>query len=115
MTDHNHCLFAGRASQAPKAFGKVVKITVATNHAHKNDKGEWLENTRYVPITILRDKLAAWVLANVKVGDSVVATCMASNDSYKNAAGETVYETQLVATAFNGYGASKKSDQHHED
>ena len=97
--------FVGRLSQQPKVFGNGAKITIATNHSYKNERGEWKELTRYVPIAILREPLAAKVKETAKVGDAVVIKWSAEPSSYTNAAGEKIWELQLVAHSFTNYGS----------
>ena len=111
MTDHNSCLFAGRVSEAPNAFGTVAKIMIAANHAYKNQQGEWKEITRFVPISILKQRLAAKVRDTAKPGDCVVATCLAELSSYTNSSGAKVWETQLVAQTFTNCGPTTPSGE----
>lgn len=100
MRTTNLFILRGRVGQTPKAFGKTAKINVATDRAWTNSKGERQEETDWVTVTLLNEKVAEWALASVGKGDAVYAECRIADGSYKKD-GETVYTTDIIANAFH--------------
>ncbi len=109
MRTTNLLILRGRVGQAPKAFGKAAKIHVATDRAWTNSKGERQEETDWVTVTLLNEKVAEWALANVVKGDAVYAECRVADGSYKKD-GETVYTTDIVANAFHKLDLGRPDD-----
>ena len=62
--------------------------------------GKRQEETDWVTVTLLNEKIAAWALAHVGRGDAIYAECRVADGSYKRG-DETVYTTDIVATAFH--------------
>jgi single-strand DNA-binding protein len=96
----NLFILRGRVGQAPKAFGKTAKINVATDRAWTDSKGKRQEETDWVTVTLLNEKIAEWALAHVGQGDAIYAECRVADGSYKKD-GETVYTTDIIANAFH--------------
>ena len=109
MRTTNILFLRGRVGQAPKAFGKTAKVSVATDHAWTNAKGERQEETDWVTVTILNERSAAWVLAHVDRGDAVYAECRVAEGSYKRD-GEMVYTTDVVASVFHKLELGRHDD-----
>lgn len=109
MRTTNLFIVRGRVGQAPKAFGRAVKINVATDRAWTDAKGERQEETAWVTISLLNERIAAWALANVGKGDPVYAECRVSDGSYKKN-GETVYTTDIVANVFHKLDLGARDD-----
>ena len=65
-----------------------------------DSKGARQEETDWVTVTLLNEKVAEWALANVGKGDAVYAECRIADGSYKKD-GETVYTTDIIANAFH--------------
>lgn len=100
MRTTNLFILRGRVGQAPKAFNKVAKVSVATDRAWTDAKGERREETDWVTVTLLNEKAAEWAIAHVAKGDAVYAECRIADGSYKRAE-ETVYTTDIIAHVFH--------------
>ncbi len=110
MRTTNLFILRGRVGQAPKAFNKAAKVSVATDRAWTDAKGERREETDWVTVTILNEKAAEWALANVSKGDAVYAECRVADGSYKGKDGETVYTTDIIANAFHKLDLGSRDD-----
>ena len=97
MQDINTFKIRGNVGAEPIAFGKIAKISVCTNRSWKNDKDEVVEAKDWNNLTILNEKTAAWVMANIKKGDRIDAQGRISPSSYDKD-GIKVYTTELVVT-----------------
>ena len=100
MRTTNLFILRGRVGQAPKAFNKAAKISVATDRAWTDAKGERREETDWVTVTLLNEKAAEWAIAHVAKGDAVYAECRIADGSYKKG-DETVYTTDIIAHVFH--------------
>jgi len=105
----NLFILRGRVGQAPKAFGKTAKINVATDRAWTDGKGERREETDWVTVTLLNEKVAEWALSHVGKGDAVYAECRVADGSYKKG-DETVYTTDIIANAFHKLDLGSRDD-----
>lgn len=110
MRTTNLFILRGRVGQAPKAFNKAAKVSVVTDRAWTDGKGDRREETDWVTVTILNEKAAEWVLANVAKGDAVYAECRVADGSYKGKDGETVYTTDIIANAFHKLDLGSRDD-----
>jgi single-strand DNA-binding protein len=97
MQDINTFKIRGNVGAEPIAFGKIAKISVCTSRSWKNDKEEVVEAKDWNNLTILNEKTAAWVMANIKKGDRIDAQGRISPSSYDKD-GIKVYTTELVVT-----------------
>lgn len=84
------------------AFDGATKVTIATDRAWTNDKGEKQSATEWLTVTILDEKQAAWVAENVRKGQPVFAEGRIRNSSYEKS-GQTFYSTDLIAKTFNTF------------
>ena len=109
MRTTNHLFLRGYVGQAPKAFGKTCKVSVATNRSWIDKKGERREETDWVTVTILNERTARFVAENVKKGDPVYAECRVTEGSYKKG-DETIYTTDIVANIFDTLIPRKDDD-----
>ena len=100
MRTTNLLILRGRVGQAPKAFGKTAKVNVATDRVWTDAGGKRHEETDWITVSLLNERVASWVLANVARGDAVYAECRVADGSYKKN-GETVYTTDVVASVFH--------------
>ncbi|GLI95993.1 MAG: single-stranded DNA-binding protein [Hyphomicrobiales bacterium] len=100
MRTTNLFIVRGFVGQAPKAFNKAAKVHIATDRGWTDAKGERHEETDWVTVSILNEKAAAWVIANVAKGDPVYAECRIADGSYKKD-GETIYTTDIIANVFH--------------
>ena len=109
MRTTNLFLLRGRVGQAPKAFGKTAKINVATDRTWIDVKGERKQETDWVTVTLLNEKVAEWALSHVGKGDAVYAECRVADGSYKKG-DETVYTTDIIANAFHKLDLGSRDD-----
>lgn len=109
MRTTNLFILRGHVGQAPKAFGKTAKVNVATDRSWTDAKGQRQEETDWVTVSLLNEKMAAWAMANVAKGDPVYAECRVADGSYKKGA-ETVYTTDIVANVFHKLDLGARDD-----
>ncbi len=109
MRTTNLFIVRGRVGQAPKSFGRTARINVATDRVWTDAKGLRQEETDWVTISLLNEKIAAWALANVGKGDPVYAECRVADGGYKKN-GETVYTTDIVANVFHKLDLGQHDD-----
>lgn len=109
MRTTNLFILRGRVGQAPKAFGKAAKVNVATDRVRTDAEGKRQEETDWVTVTLLNEKVASWVLAHVRKGDGIYAECRVADGSYKKGS-ETVYTTDIIATAFHKLDLGARDD-----
>ena len=109
MRTTNLFILRGRVGQAPKAFAKAAKVSVATDRVWTDGKGVRHEDTDWVTITLLNEKIAEWALANVAKGDAVYAECRVADGSYKKG-DETIYTTDIIANAFHKLDLGVRDD-----
>ncbi|MGA0564784.1 single-stranded DNA-binding protein [Ancylobacter sp. VNQ12] len=110
MRTTNLFIVRGHVGQTPKAFNKAAKINVATDRIWTDAKGERHEETDWVTVTILNERVAEWAIANVAKGDAVYAECRVADGSYKGKDGETVYTTDVIASAFHKLDLGARDD-----
>jgi single-strand DNA-binding protein len=106
----NLFILRGRVGQAPKAFNRAAKISVATDRAWTDAKGERHEQTDWVTVTILNERAAEWAIGHIAKGDAVYAECRVADGSYKGKDGETVYATDIVANVFHRLDLGPRDD-----
>ena len=109
MRTTNLLILRGRVGQAPKAFGRTAKVSVATDRVWFDAKGERNEETDWVTVSVLNEKVAEWVMTHVGKGDAVYAECRIADGSYKKD-GETIYTTDVVANAFHKLDLGSRDD-----
>jgi len=100
MRTTNILYLRGYVGQDPKAFGKTCKVDIATNRVWKDKKGDTNKETDWNTVTILNEKTAEWVMANVKKGDPVYTECRVAQGSYKKD-GQTIYTVDIIANLFD--------------
>ena len=100
MRSTNLFIVRGHAGSDPKAFGRIAKVSVATNRSWKDAKGEWRDETDWVTLTILNEGIATWAVKNVKKGDAIYAECRVAEGSYsKN--GERHFTTDIIVNTLD--------------
>lgn len=109
MRTTNLFILRGRVGQNPKGFGKTAKVNVATDRAWTDGQGKRHDETDWVTVTLLNEKVADWALANVKKGDAVYAECRVADGSYKKG-DETIYTTDIIALAFHKLDLGTRDD-----
>ncbi len=110
MRTMNLFILRGRVGQAPKAFNRAAKISVATDRAWIDGKGERREETDWVTVTILNEKSAEWALTNIAKGDGVYAECRIADGSYKSKEGELIYTTDIIALTLHKLDLGSRDD-----
>lgn len=108
MRSTNLFIVRGYTGGEPKSFGKVVKLSVATNRVWKDAKGERHEETDWVTLTILNERIGQFVAQNVKKGDPIYAECRIAEGSYVKDGAKT-YTTDVIVNNLDLL-ASKSSD-----
>ena len=109
MRTTNLFIVRGFVGQAPKAFNKAAKVNVATDRIWSDAKGERHEETDWVTITILNEKAAGWILANIAKGDAIYAECRVADGSYKKGS-ETIYTTDIIANVVHKLDLGARDD-----
>lgn len=109
MRTTNLFILRGRVGQAPKAFGRTAKVNVATDRSWTDRDGKRQDETDWVTVSLLNERIAAWAMANVARGDAVYAECRVADGSYKRD-GETVYTTDVVANVFHKLDLGMRDD-----
>jgi single-strand DNA-binding protein len=100
MRSTNLFIVRGHVGAEPKTFGKIVKLSVATNRYWKDARGERREETDWVTLTFLNEKIADFVAKNVKKGDPIYAECRVAEGSYTKD-GVKYYTTDIVVNTFD--------------
>jgi len=103
MRTTNLFILRGYVGQDPKPFdsGKIAKVSVATDRSWVDKKsGERIEKTDWVPVTILNERDAQFVLKNVRKGAPIYAECRVAETSYEKN-GKTVYGFEVTANVFD--------------
>ena len=101
MRTTNLLIVRGFVGNAPKTFGKTVKVSVCTNRSVKNkDTGEWEDKSDWLTITVLSEKRAKWIAENVTKGDYIYAEARVAESSYKKG-DETIYTVDVIADEFD--------------
>ncbi|MEC5291919.1 MULTISPECIES: single-stranded DNA-binding protein [unclassified Aurantimonas] len=83
-----------------KSFGKVTKVSIATNRNWTDNSGSRQERTDWVPVTILDPKQAEWIAENVAKGDSVFVEARVGESSYGEG-DDRKFTVDIIATTFN--------------
>jgi single-strand DNA-binding protein len=100
MNSTNHFFIRGHVGRNPAAFKKACKLSVGTNRKYRNANGDRVESTNWVSLSVLTEKTAKWIVANVRQGDYVYAEGYIAEGSYEKD-GETVFTTELIVTTFD--------------
>ncbi|HDZ73819.1 MAG TPA: single-stranded DNA-binding protein [Aurantimonas coralicida] len=85
---------------AVKIFGKVTKVSIATNRVWTDASGTMQERCDWVPVTILDEGQAKWVGDTVKKGDSVYVEARVGEASYGKG-DDRKFTVDIIATTFN--------------
>ena len=84
-----------------KTFGKVTKLSIATNRSWTSaSDGERKERTDWVPVTVLDERQAEWIAANITKGDAVYIEARVGETSYDKD-GERRYTVDVIADMVN--------------
>ena len=85
-----------------KDFGKVAKVSIATNRVWTDQQGERQQRTDWVELSVLDAKQAAWVIENVKPGDGAYAEGHIASGSYGEGDNRK-FTTDLIVSVFNTF------------
>ena len=85
---------------AIKTVGTTLRVTIASNYPRKNDRGEWVDNTKWNEITIFSETTKSYVERNMRKGDLVHASGVLGQTSYERD-GNTVYTMTLACHQIN--------------
>jgi single stranded DNA-binding protein len=97
MLTLNQLLLIGRVGGPPKSFGKIVKLSIATDRAWTDKDGEAKSGTDWVTITVIDPKQAEWAAATLKKGDGVFVKARVAETKYEKD-GQRVYGVDVVAS-----------------
>lgn len=79
-------------------FGKILKVSIASNYSTRDDGGDRQDHTRWNTVTVF-GKQADWVETKRAIGDLVLVEGNIADTSYdKN--GEIVYTADRLANRF---------------
>lgn len=101
MRSTNKLYLRGYVGNEPKLFDKICKVSVGTNRSWTDKKGKAHDETDWVQVTILNEKVAKWVAENLKKGDPVFCEARVRQNAYRNKDDEMVYSTDVIATLFD--------------
>jgi single-strand DNA-binding protein len=113
MRSTNLFIVRGYTGADAKGFdqGKVAKVSVATNRVWTDRKtGEKKEVVDWVTLTVLNEKVAQWVLENIKKGDAVCAEGRVAENSYEKD-GKTHYSTDIIVSTIDRLAPSRGGDE----
>ncbi len=79
---------------AIKEIGATVRVTIASSYSRKDNRGEWIESTKWNEITIFNEATQGFVNRNLSKGDLVYAAGTLGQTSYERN-GERIYAMTL--------------------
>ena len=90
------------ATSAPsRPSARVTKLSIATNRSWTSaSDGERKERTDWVPVTVLDERQAEWIAANITKGDAVYIEARVGETSYDKD-GERRYTVDVIADMVN--------------
>ena len=85
----------GRVGEIKKV-GTTLRVSIASSSSRKNDRGEWVERTRWNEVTIFSDTTCGFVRRNIGKGDLVYTSGSLEQTKWEKD-GETFYGVTLAA------------------
>ncbi len=80
---------------AIKEVGSTLRVSIASSTSRKDDRGEWIEHTRWNEVTIFSEGKQGRVKRNLDAGDLVFASGTLGQNSWEKN-GEKVYGVTLA-------------------
>ena len=80
---------------AIKEVGSTLRVSIASSYSRKDDRGEWIEHTRWNEVTIFSEGKQGYVRRNLDAGDLVFTSGTLSQNSWEKN-GEKVYGVTLA-------------------
>jgi single-stranded DNA-binding protein len=78
-----------------KEVGTTVRVTIASSYSRKDQRGDWIEHTKWNEVTIFNEATQGFVQRNLTKGDLVYASGTLGQTNYEKA-GERVYGVTLA-------------------
>lgn len=114
MLTLNQLLIIGRIGGPPKTFGKIAKVSIATDRHWTDKDGEAKSATDWVTISIVDAKQAEWAAATLKKGDGVFVKARVAETKYEKD-GQRVYGVDVVAAMVTVVHPAGKAEQSERD
>jgi single stranded DNA-binding protein len=97
MLTLNQFLIIGRVGGAPKTFGKIAKLSIATDRHWTDKDGQAKSATDWVTVSIVDAGQAEWAAATLNKGDGVFVKARVAETKYEKD-GQRVYGVDIVAS-----------------
>ena len=81
--------------RAIKEVGSTLRVSIASNYARKDDRGEWIEHTRWNEVSIFSEGKQGYVRRNLDAGDLIFTSGTLGQNSWEKN-GEKVYGVTLA-------------------
>ena len=79
-----------------KTVGTTLRVNIASSYSRKDNRGEWIERTRWNEITIFSDATQTYVKRNIDKGDLVFTSGSLSQTKWEKD-DQTFYGVTLAA------------------
>ena len=79
-----------------KQVGTTLRVSIASSYSRKDNRGEWIERTRWNEFTIFSETTRAFVRRNIAKGDLVFTSGSLEQTKWEKD-GETFYGVTLAA------------------
>ncbi|HTO78855.1 MAG TPA: single-stranded DNA-binding protein [Methylocystis sp.] len=79
-----------------KQVGTTLRVSIASSYSRKDNRGEWIERTRWNEVTIFSDTTRGYVRRNIGKGDLVFTSGSLGQTQWEKD-GETFYGVTLAA------------------
>ena len=79
-----------------RQVGTTLRVNIASSHSRKDNRGEWVERTRWNEVTVFGEPTRGYVKRNIVKGD-LVFTAGSMGQTKWEKDGETFYGVTLAA------------------
>ena len=79
-----------------KQVGTTVRVSIASSYSRKDNRGEWVERTRWNEVTVFGESTRGYVKRNLVKGDLVFTSGSMGQTKWEKD-GETFYGVTLAA------------------
>lgn len=86
-----------------KEVGSTLRVSIASSTSRKDDRGEWIEHTRWNEVTIFSEGKQGYIRRNLDAGDLVFASGTLGQTSWEKN-GEKVYGVTLACERIERLG-----------
>jgi len=94
-----------------KQVGTTLRVSIASSHSRKNNRGEWEERTRWNEVTVFGESTRGYVKRNIVKGDLVFASGSMGQTKWEKD-GETFYGVTLAGERIERLS---KGPNHHDN